>query len=149
MSEDSKVVESTTSSSDEVAPKFFTRAEVAQRNDITEAWIIIHNGVYDVTKFLGEHPGGEEVLLEQAGKDSTEPFEDVAHSTDAREMMKPFKVGEIVQEERTNERDQKSKNAASGIGGHDDPSGSWRSWLIPFALGVLATIIYRYFITSH
>lgn len=34
--------------------------------------------------FIIQHPGGEEVLLEQAGKDATEAFEDVGHSTDAR-----------------------------------------------------------------
>ena len=33
--------------------------------------------VYDVTEFLAEHPGGEEILLETAGTDSTEAFEDV------------------------------------------------------------------------
>lgn len=44
-----------------------------------------------------QHPGGEEVLLEQAGQDGSESFEDVGHSTDARQMMGPMKVGEIVQ----------------------------------------------------
>lgn len=28
----------------------------------------IHGKVYDVTKFLEEHPGGEEVMLEVAGE---------------------------------------------------------------------------------
>lgn len=45
--------------------------------------------------FLLQHPGGEEVLLEQAGKDGTEAFEDIGHSSDAREMMKKYKVGEL------------------------------------------------------
>ena len=35
--------------------------------------------VYDVTKFLVEHPGGEEIMLESAGMDSTEGFEDVGY----------------------------------------------------------------------
>jgi cytochrome b involved in lipid metabolism len=35
--------------------------------------------------------------LEQAGSDGTEAFEDVGHSTDAREMMKKFKIGELVE----------------------------------------------------
>lgn len=48
-----------------------------------------------------QHPGGEEVLLEQAGKDATESFEDVGHSTDARDMMKRYKVGEVIESERT------------------------------------------------
>ncbi len=42
-----------------------------------------------------QHPGGEEVLLEQAGADATESFEDVGHSTDAREMLEQYYVGEL------------------------------------------------------
>lgn len=50
--------------------------------------------------FQLQHPGGEEVLLEQAGKNATEAFEDVGHSTDARELMKRYKVGELIESER-------------------------------------------------
>lgn len=42
-----------------------------------------------------QHPGGEEVLLEQAGRDATESFEDVGHSVDAREMLKQYLIGEV------------------------------------------------------
>lgn len=47
--------------------------------------------------FSFQHPGGEEVLLEQAGKDATEQFEDVGHSSDAREMMTKYKIGELAE----------------------------------------------------
>uniref|UniRef100_A0A915LTY3 Cytochrome b5 n=1 Tax=Meloidogyne javanica TaxID=6303 RepID=A0A915LTY3_MELJA len=63
--------------------KQFTRSEVSQNNSNNNCWIIIGNKVYDVTKFLDEHPGGCEVLLEKAGEDRTEAFEDIGHSTDA------------------------------------------------------------------
>lgn len=42
-----------------------------------------------------QHPGGEEVLREQAGGDATENFEDVGHSTDARTLSESFIVGEL------------------------------------------------------
>ncbi len=42
-----------------------------------------------------QHPGGEEVLREQAGGDATESFEDVGHSTDAREMARSMLIGEL------------------------------------------------------
>ena len=42
-----------------------------------------------------QHPGGEEVLREQAGGDATESFEDVGHSTDAREMAADMMIGEL------------------------------------------------------
>jgi len=47
--------------------------------------------------FCLQHPGGEEVLLEQAGKDATEEFEDVGHSSDAREVMQKYKIGELIE----------------------------------------------------
>lgn len=40
------------------------------------------------------------MLLEQAGHDGTEAFEDVGHSSDAREMRKQFLIGELVEEEK-------------------------------------------------
>jgi cytochrome b involved in lipid metabolism len=48
--------------------------------------------VYDVTKYLDDHPGGAEVLLEQAGQDATDMFEDIGHSQDARLVLHTFIV---------------------------------------------------------
>jgi len=126
----------------EMANQLYRRAEVAEKNNSEGAWIVIHNSVYNVTKFLNEHPGGEEVLLEQAGKDGTEAFEDVGHSTDARELMKKYKIGELVEEERI-ETDEKKLTWQP----EKDPrsQSSWKSWLVPIALGIAATIVYRYF----
>lgn len=39
--------------------------------------------------------GGEEVLLDVAGQDSTEAFEDVGHSDEAREILEGLKVGTL------------------------------------------------------
>ncbi|XP_024875747.1 cytochrome b5-like isoform X2 [Temnothorax curvispinosus] len=95
--------------------KLFTRAEVAKHTDTSQdTWIIIHNNVYNVTPFLNEHPGGEEVLLEQNGRDATEPFEDIGHSTDARQMMESYKIGELVEEDRTKDGGKKGKPWSSG-----------------------------------
>ncbi|XP_017487503.1 PREDICTED: cytochrome b5-like [Rhagoletis zephyria] len=80
--------------------KTFTLEEIATHNEKKSVWIVIHDSVYDVTPFLDEHPGGEEVLIEQAGKEATEAFEDVGHSTDAREMMAKYKIGELCEEDK-------------------------------------------------
>ena len=42
-----------------------------------------------------KHPGGEEILIEHAGQDATEPFEDVGHSSDSSEMMADYLIGEL------------------------------------------------------
>ncbi|MEQ2273737.1 Cytochrome b5 [Xenotaenia resolanae] len=75
--------------------KYFRLSEIEAQNSFKSTWIIIHNKVYNVTKFLDEHPGGEEVLREQAGGNATESFEDVGHSTDAREMASSMVIGEL------------------------------------------------------
>ena len=49
--------------------------------------------VYNVTEYLDEHPGGGEVMLSVAGKDATNDFEDVGHSTHARSMLDKYIVG--------------------------------------------------------
>lgn len=41
------------------------------------------------------YSGGEEVLLDVAGQDSTEAFEDVGHSDEAREALEPLLVGTL------------------------------------------------------
>lgn len=127
--------------------KLFKREEVKSKNDSKTAWIIIHNSVYNVTDFLNEHPGGEEVLLEQAGKDGTEAFEDVGHSSDARDMMKKYKIGELVEEDRIETQEKPTVNWASD--NNEANGSSWKSWIIPVALGVVATIIYRFYFLAQ
>ncbi|KZC13281.1 PREDICTED: cytochrome b5 [Dufourea novaeangliae] len=134
-----------TTAADTAPTKLYTRKEVAEHTDSNDLWIIINNKIYNLSSFLSEHPGGEEVLLEQGGQDGTQPFEDIGHSSDARQMMESYKIGELVEEERT----KGNASGSSALYGEDNSSGSWRSWLIPIALGVLATLVYRYFIKAH
>ncbi|THU74796.1 hypothetical protein C4D60_Mb04t37200 [Musa balbisiana] len=51
--------------------------------------------VYDVTPFLDEHPGGDEVLLAVTGKDATNDFEDIGHSNSAKDMMAKYYIGQV------------------------------------------------------
>ncbi|KAK9910117.1 hypothetical protein M0R45_034092 [Rubus argutus] len=69
--------------------------EVAQHKYKKDCWIIVSGKVYDVTSFLEEHPGGDEVLLLAADRDATDDFNDVGHSDSAREMMEKYYVGEV------------------------------------------------------
>lgn len=42
-------------------------AEIAKHKSPDSCWIVIHSKVYDVTKFLNDHPGGRSILLRQGG----------------------------------------------------------------------------------
>ncbi|XP_042776694.1 cytochrome b5 type B isoform X2 [Panthera tigris] len=79
----------------ETSVTYYRLEEVAKHNSMKEIWLVIHGRVYDITRFLNEHPGGEEVLMEQAGADASESFEDVGHSSDAREMLKQYYIGDV------------------------------------------------------
>merc|ERR1712187_773580 len=51
-----------------------TMAEVAKHTTKDDCWVVVSGQVLNVTKFLGEHPGGELAILTFAGKDATEEF---------------------------------------------------------------------------
>ncbi|THG03978.1 hypothetical protein TEA_025127 [Camellia sinensis var. sinensis] len=73
--------------------RVFTIPQVAEHKSKEDCWFIINGRVLDVTKFLEEHPGGEEVLIESAGKDATKDFEDIGHSKAAKNLILKYQVG--------------------------------------------------------
>ncbi|XP_056134408.1 cytochrome b5 [Lampris incognitus] len=122
---------------------YYSLEEVRAHNSSKDTWLIIHDRVYDITSFLEEHPGGEEVLLEQAGTDSTESFEDVGHSTDAREMLQQYLIGELHMDDR-NKENGKEVYITTSRG-----SSSWTTWLIPAVAAAVVGIMYRYYMLEH
>jgi len=123
--------------------KKLTKEEVATHNDKKSTYLIIHDSVYDVTKFLEEHPGGEEVLLEQAGKDATEAFEDVGHSTDARELMKQYLIGELDDKDKASNKVEERSFDHRADGAEEAAASTWKEWVIPVGIALLATLLYR------
>lgn len=75
--------------------KLFTMEEAAQHNTKDDCWVVIDGKVYDVSSYLDEHPGGDDVLLGATGQDATDEFEDAGHSKSARELMEKFFIGEL------------------------------------------------------
>jgi len=125
--------------------RVITLEELKEHNNAKSCWMAIHDKVYDITKFLDEHPGGEEVLLEQSGTYATEAFEDVGHSTDARELMEDYYLGELPEEER----ESKSTRTPVGTGVADGEGGSsFLSYIVPLGIAVIAAICYRYLTTA-
>ncbi|RYN53434.1 hypothetical protein AA0114_g4348 [Alternaria tenuissima] len=84
-----------------MADGVYTLQEVAKHTSKTDLWVTLWNHVYDVTDYQEDHPGGKEFLLENAGTDATTAYEDIGHSTDAREILENFRIGRIADEDWT------------------------------------------------
>ncbi|KAF9425756.1 hypothetical protein BGZ94_007244 [Podila epigama] len=93
------------------APKVFTYADLTKHTDKDNLYLAIRGKVYDCSGFIDEHPGGEEVLLDEAGRDATESFDDVGHSDEAREILSKLYVGEL-KTDGTEETKAKSSSAS-------------------------------------
>ncbi|KAI8372948.1 cytochrome b5-like heme/steroid binding domain-containing protein [Radiomyces spectabilis] len=78
-----------------MSAKLFSYEEVSKHSTRKDLWMIIDKKVYDITAFVDEHPGGEEVLLDEGAKDASGPFDDVGHSDDARDLLKKYYIGDV------------------------------------------------------
>lgn len=73
--------------------------DVASNNNEKSCYVTIGTDVYDVTNFLGDHPGGGDLILEYGGKDVSEIMRDEvshSHSEDAYEVLREHLVGFVA-----------------------------------------------------
>ncbi|XP_020657466.1 cytochrome b5 [Pogona vitticeps] len=124
--------------------RYYTLEEIKQKNHSQSTWIILHNRVYDLTKFLEEHPGGEEVLREQAGGDATENFEDVGHSSDARALSETFIIGEV----HPDDREKLQKPPEVYLTTVESNSSFWSTWAIPAIAAIIVALMYRLYMSE-
>jgi cytochrome b involved in lipid metabolism len=85
--------------SDEVEEKMkgpFTMEEVAKHNREGDAWIVVEGRVFDVTKYIDEHPGGVKALRAFAGKDATKAFRGPQHGTQVDDVIELFLIGDLA-----------------------------------------------------
>ncbi|KAI1873766.1 uncharacterized protein JN550_003035 [Neoarthrinium moseri] len=67
---------------DHAQERLISYAEVQKHTLADDCWVIIEGNIYDITSFLKIHPGGEQAILTEAGKDATEIFSKL-HPSDA------------------------------------------------------------------
>mmetsp|Transcript_45 Transcript_45/g.79 ORF Transcript_45/g.79 Transcript_45/m.79 type:complete len:112 (-) Transcript_45:120-455(-) len=90
-----------------------TAEELHKHAKQSDCWVCIHGRVYDMTKFLNDHPGGVEVVLQVAGKDATKDWKDVGHSDYAAGLMREFYVGDLGGTAAELQRKDKVENEVS------------------------------------
>ena len=69
-----------------------TWQQVKEHNKPSDAWVVYHNKVYDVSNWH-EHPGGA-VLFTHAGDDMTDIFA-AFHAAGSQSVMKKFYIGDL------------------------------------------------------
>jgi len=74
-------------------PQQYSLDEVRRHRTRHDCWLVVDGHVVDVTAYLLDHPGGDDVLLDHAGTDATDVFEKVCHSNDAYERMMAHSIG--------------------------------------------------------
>ena len=66
----------------------------AHTSGLDDCWIVVGDGVYDVSEFVETHPGGAQQLLREA-KDSKPAMEAVGHSKRAYRLLERYRIGSI------------------------------------------------------
>lgn len=75
----------------------YTLAQVQQHATASSCWTVVSGGVYDVTSWIAQHPGGSAPILGLCGKDGTAAFA-AQHGTVGRAVneLKQFKIGALA-----------------------------------------------------
>jgi len=70
-------------------------AELAKHKTPEDCWVAIDGKVYDVSKFLSQHPGGAKVLYDLAGRDVTKEFFELHRLDVLRKFGPNLLVGDL------------------------------------------------------
>jgi cytochrome b involved in lipid metabolism len=75
--------------------KEYDAEEVKAHKSKESAWVIVDGGVFDVTDFLEDHPGGARILLKNCGKDSSEAFWELHSTMVFEKQAKKLQIGTV------------------------------------------------------
>ena len=72
----------------------YTLAQVAAHNNKSNCWTTINGGVYNVTSWIGEHPGGAQAIISLCGIDGSDAYNG-QHGGERRPAneLASFKIG--------------------------------------------------------
>ncbi|MBW0562908.1 hypothetical protein O181_102623 [Austropuccinia psidii MF-1] len=78
------------------SPRIFLPQDLQNHKLPNDCWVSFQSKVYDISSFLADHPGGQDILLEYAGKDLGQSMQDSnhhLHSQSAYEILEEFQIG--------------------------------------------------------
>lgn len=75
----------------------FTVADVSSHNSVSSCYVIVGEGVYDLTDWVAKHPGGADNIIKLCGTDGTELFTKQHGSFQkAKDTLASYMIGDLV-----------------------------------------------------
>lgn len=81
--------------------RIYTAEDVENHRTTSSCWVTRRSKVYDVSAFLSDHPGGDDLILKYAGQDIEKFMRDPNehdHSDSAYDMMEEYIIGRLGNE---------------------------------------------------
>ena len=72
----------------------FNKANVALHNTKTDCWSYVDGKVYNLTLWIKEHPGGEDVIISMCGSNGADMLHG-HHGTEVDSYLAPYLLGEL------------------------------------------------------
>lgn len=87
----------TTPSQPTQAAGTYTMAQIATHNSASSCYSAVNGGVYDLTPWIKQHPGGQQAILVICGKDGSAMF-NAQHGSQTRvaNILASFKIGVVA-----------------------------------------------------
>jgi 4-hydroxysphinganine ceramide fatty acyl 2-hydroxylase len=82
--------------------RIYTAEDVARHSTAPSCWVTRGGKVYDVSAFLPDHPGGEDLILNYGGKsveDIMQNPDQHDHSGSAYDMLEEYVIGRLGNDE--------------------------------------------------
>lgn len=79
-----------------------TMQEVEQHNTSEDCWVVLNGKVYDLSIFHKEHPGGSQIITQNAGKDVSNLFNPVHPKDIIKRLLSPEACIGVIDESTVN-----------------------------------------------
>ncbi|GCB61005.1 fatty acid 2-hydroxylase [Scyliorhinus torazame] len=91
--------------------RYFSIDEVQQHTTVDSCWIIHERRVYDVSAFIQRHPGGEQMIVQRAGRDVSRDMAGPPHrhSPNALRWLQQYYIGELRQDNQVEEDEEEEE----------------------------------------
>lgn len=76
-------------------PITLSLTEIEKHNLVNDCWVIVSSNVYDVTSYIGLHPGGAANISSYCGQDMTQAFASQGHSSFADQQHTLMLLGPL------------------------------------------------------